>query len=129
MRLFSMLAALATAVAGAPAAAASFGCPQTIDAAAGAVSSTHAFRYVSFFDGPPEEMVELAPEDFSRAGKLSLRWRFDANRDRPIVMICRYHGAEATARFEAPATIRLCRLRGKISPAGEIVGSPRLACR
>ena len=87
------------------------------------------FRTVSFFDGDPTEMVELAPEDNSQNGALDLFWRFERAQDRPIIAVCRYHETEQTETKEVPASITECRLNGEISETGEITGSPQMTCR
>jgi hypothetical protein len=66
MRLIITLAAAAAALLSAGTAqAASFTCPATLDsdATSGGQPQTFKFRYVSFFDGDPEELADLAPEE------------------------------------------------------------------
>jgi hypothetical protein len=84
---------------------------------------------VSFFDGDPEELADLAPEELPNADKLAQRWEFVRTKGRPIVMICRYHGTQQTVRKEVPANIKECRLEGTIDAKGEIQGSPTLTCK
>jgi hypothetical protein len=114
----------------APASAASLSCPETIDAGistAGAADS-FKFRYVSFFDGDPSEMADLAPDDGANPKVLEQRWQFTRAPDRPIYMVCRYHGTDETVKKEVPADVKQCRLSGLVSEQGEVVGSPSLEC-
>jgi len=132
MRLFITLAAAAAALLSAGTAqAASFTCPATLDsdATSGGQPQTFKFRYVSFFDGDPLELADLAPEELPNPDKLTQRWEFVRTKGRPIVMICRYHGTQQTVRKEVPANIKECRLEGTIDAKGEIQGSPTLTCK
>jgi len=121
--------ALALAACARESAPAPFGCPAQIetDETSGGRPVSYEFRYVSFFDGDPADMANLAPEEGDGPG-LDQRWRFDENRARPIVMVCRYHGTERTVELEVPASISECRLTGEATEGGEIVGSPKLTC-
>lgn len=120
------LAALAT-----PAIAETFTCPPTLetDQTSGGMPQSFKFRYVSFFDGDPKDLTDLAPEEGPDPKKLEQRWQFTRTPGRPIIMICRYHGTTATIRKEVPASVKECRLEGLITEKGEIVGSPKLECR
>jgi len=111
--------------------AASFACPAQIesDATAGGTPQSFKFRYVSFFDGDPAELADLAPDEGPDPKKLEQRWQFTRTAGRPIVMVCRYHGTQATVRKDVPATIKQCSLDGLIDDKGEIVGSPKLTCK
>ncbi len=132
MRLTIMFAAAAAALLSmGTAEAASFTCPATLDsdATSGGQPQTFKFRYVSFFDGDPEELADLAPDELPNANKLTQRWEFVRTKGRPIVMICRYHGTQQTVRKEVPANIKECRLEGTIDDKGEIQGSPTLTCK
>lgn len=113
------------------AAAAPFTCPAQIDSddSAGGQPQTFKFRYVSFFDGAPEDLADLAPEDGPDPNKLEQRWEFVRTKGRPIIMICRYHGTKQTVRAEVPADIKECRLEGLMDGKGEVVGSPTLTCQ
>jgi hypothetical protein len=110
--------------------AASFTCPATIesDSTSGGVPQTFKFRYVSFFDGDPGELADLAPEELPNPDKLVQRWEFVRTKGKPIVMVCRYHGTQQTVRKDVPANIKECRLEGTIDAKGEIQGSPTLTC-
>jgi hypothetical protein len=113
-----------------PVSASSLSCPETIDAGistAGAADS-FKFRYVSFFDGDPSEMADLAPEDAENPKVLEQRWQFTRAPDRPIYMVCRYHGTDETLKKEVPADVKQCRLSGLVNEQGEVVGSPSLEC-
>lgn len=132
MRLYVTLAAAAVAAISATAAqAASFTCPATIetDTTSGGQPQSFKFRYVSFFDGDPEDLADLAPEDGPDPNKLVQRWQFTRTKGRPIIMICRYHGTQQTVRKEVPASIKECRLDGTMDGKGEVVGSPTLTCK
>jgi hypothetical protein len=126
-----VLAMLSIAVLSVPAHAEAFGCPATIesDATAGGAPQSFKFRYVSFFDGDPEELADLAPDEGPDPKKLEQRWQFERAPGRAIVMICRYHGTQQTVRKDVPANIKECRLEGLVDDKGEIVGSPKLTCR
>ena len=115
----------------APVSASSLSCPETIDAGISTAGTTDSFkfRYVSFFDGDPREMADLAPEEGPNPKVLEQRWQFSRAPGRPIVMVCRYHGTDRTQTQEVPSDVQECRLEGLITDEGEIVGSPTLACR
>jgi hypothetical protein len=124
-------AVLAALLAAAVARAEPLTCPAEIesDATTGGQPQSFKFRYVSFFDGDPEDLADLAPEEGPDPGKLAQRWQFTRTKGRPIIMICRYHGTQQTVRKEVPSHIRECRLEGLIDDRGEIVGSPALTCK
>lgn len=103
-------------------------CPASIDVE-GEVTSSHTFRYVSFFDGDPAEMAGLAPEEAGTRPMFEQRWQFSRAPGRPIVMVCRYHDTQETVRKEVPADVQECRLEGMLDSDSEIVGSPTLSCR
>lgn len=107
-----------------------FGCPAELetDETEGGQPVSYKFRYVSFFDGDPAELADLAPEEGGGPG-LDQIWRFEEERSRALVMVCRYHDTDRTVVKEVPAAISECRLKGEIDEAGEIAGSPDLACR
>lgn len=132
MRTLTLTTALAAAMASLGAAhAASFTCPATIesDTTAGGMPQSFKFRYVSFFDGDPKDLADLAPEEGPDPNKLVQRWEFVRTKGRPIIMICRYHGTQQTVTKEVPANIKECRLEGVIDDKGEIQGSPTLTCK
>ena len=67
--------ALAAAVSSAS--ASDLGCPATIDGdETGGLPESFKFRYVSFFDGDPREMADLAPEEGPNPKVLEQRWQF-----------------------------------------------------
>jgi hypothetical protein len=122
---------LAVAAAVSTAGASELSCPASVDGdndGAGG-QTTHAFRYVSFFDGDPREMADLAPEEGPNPKVLEQRWQFTRAPGRPIVMVCRYHGTDRTVVQDVPSDVQECRLEGLITGEGEIVGSPTLSCR
>lgn len=126
------LAAAAVAIASLSAAHASdLSCPASIEAdeTAGGLPESFGFRYVSFFDGDPREMADLAPEEGPNPKVLEQRWQFTRAPGRPIVMVCRYHGTDRTIVTEVPADTQECRLEGLVTDEGEIVGSPTMTCR
>jgi hypothetical protein len=114
----------------APVSASSLSCPETIDAgiATAGAADSFKFRYVSFFDGDPSEMADLAPDDGANPKVLEQRWQFTRAPERPIYMVCRYHGTDETVKKEVPADVKQCRLGGLVSEQGEVVGSPSLEC-
>jgi hypothetical protein len=123
--------AAAAAIASLSAAQASgLSCPASIEAddGMGEGLGTHAFRYVSFFDGDPADLTDLAPEDNSDKATIEQNWRLFRSPGRPIVMVCRYHDTQSTVQKEVPDDIKQCRLQGTMSGDGEIVGSPVLSC-
>jgi hypothetical protein len=128
--LITLTVAVLAAAAATGAQAAAFTCPATIesDTTSGGMPQSFKFRYVSFFDGDPLELADLAPEELPNPDKLMQRWEFVRTKGRPIVMICRYHGTQQTVRKEVPANIKECRLEGVIDAKGEIQGSPTLTC-
>ncbi len=124
------LAAAAAIVSLSAAHASDLSCPASVDGDDGAGGQTsHAFRHVSFFDGDPREMADLAPEEGPNPKVIEQRWQFSRAPGRPIVMVCRYHGTDRTTAQEVPAHVNECRLEGLITDEGEIVGSPTLSCR
>lgn len=130
MRLI-FLTAIAFAAALSTAGASELSCPATLDTdeTAGGLPVSYKFRYVSFFDGDPAEMADLAPEEGPNPKMLEQRWQFTRSPGRPIVMICRYHATDRTVVKEVPPGTQECRLEGLITEQGEIVGSPSLTCR
>jgi len=105
-------------------------CPASVDSelTAGGQSQSFEFRYVSFFDGDPSEMADLAPDDGQNPKVLDQRWQFTRTPGRPIYMVCRYHGTEQTVKTQVPEHVKECRLRGLMDGNGEVVGSPTLEC-
>ena len=77
--------------------------------------------------------IAVRASDFSRPAELEKvleqRWTLTRSAGRPIVMVCRYHGTDATVRKEVPPDLTECRLEGLISEQGEIQCSPTLTCR
>ena len=108
-----------------------FTCPAAVetDNTAGGLPQSFKFRYVSFFDGDPADLADLAPEEGPDPKKLQQRWELTRSKDRPIVMICRYHGTDKTVRREVPLSIKECRLEGQMDDKGEVLGSPTLTCK
>lgn len=132
MRALLLPFAVVAAVAAAPAASAKpFGCPPTLetDETAGGKPVSYKFRYVSFFDGDPSELADLAPDEGPNPKALEQRWQFTRAPGRPIVMVCRYHGTERTIVKEVPPEIKECRLEGSVTDQGEVIGSPTLTCK
>lgn len=107
-----------------------FTCPSEIesDQTAGGTPQSFKFRYVSFFDGDPADLADLAPDEGPSANTLQQRWEFIRSKGRPIVMICRYHATSQTVRKDVPLAIKECKLEGLIDAKGEIIGSPTLTC-
>ncbi|MBP6014833.1 MAG: hypothetical protein KBA31_21605 [Alphaproteobacteria bacterium] len=131
MRLAHALAAAILLAASTTASASPLNCPAELaaDDGAGGTEAVHKFRYVSFFDGDPSEMADLAPEEGPNPKLLEQRWQLTRTAGRPIVMVCRYHGTDRTLRQEVPPDVQECRLNGFIDATGEIIGSPTLECR
>ena len=131
MRLSLLVAAIAASFAAHSAAASGLSCPATLaaDESSGGAGTSYKFRYVSFYDGDPAEMADLAPQEGPNPKVLEQRWQLTRTAGRPIVMVCRYHGTDRTVQKEVPAGIRECRLNGFVNDKGEIMGSPKLECR
>lgn len=85
-------------------------------------------KYVSFFDGDPAQMIELAPDDASAEGKLDLTWQFGPRRPEGVTMVCNYSNSE-TQRTPLPETVSVCKLTGEIDGGGDVAGSPTLICQ
>ncbi|MFN0023164.1 MAG: STY0301 family protein [Parvularculaceae bacterium] len=85
-------------------------------------------KNVSFFDGDPAQMVELAPDDSSAEGKLDLTWQFGPRNEQGVTMVCGYSNSE-TQRSPLPAGVTVCKLTGDIETGGNISGSPVLICQ
>ncbi len=130
MRLF-FVTAVAFAATLSAAAASEHACPSTLDTdeTSGGMPVSYKFRYVSFFDGDPREMADLAPEEGPNPKVLEQRWQFTRSPGRPIVMVCRYHETDRTVVQEVPPDVQECKLEGLITDQGEVVGSPMLTCR
>lgn len=130
MRLF-FVTAVAFAATLSAAAASELSCPTTLDSdeTSGGMPVSYKFRYVSFFDGDPREMADLAPEEGPNPKVLEQRWQFTRSPGRPIVMVCRYHETDRTVVQEVPSDVQECKLEGLITDQGEVVGSPSLTCR
>lgn len=124
------LAAAAALAALSTAQASDLTCPATLetDEVIAGVQASYSFRYVSFFDGDPAEMTDLAPEDASEQSRIEQQWRLVRSPGRPITMVCRYHGTDRTVQKVVPDDIKECRLQGFVDSAGEVVGSPTLSC-
>ena len=130
MRLRLAIAAAAAFATAHTAAASELSCPATLDAdETSSTGTSYKFRYVSFYDGDPSEMADLAPSEGPNPKVLEQRWQLTRNAGRPIVMVCRYHGTDRTVQKEVPSDIQVCRLNGFIDAGGEIIGSPKLECR
>lgn len=112
MRLI-LVAAVAFAAALSTAGASELGCPATLDndETAGGLPVSYKFRYVSFFDGDPAEMVNLAPEEGPNSKVLEQRWQLTRSPGRPIVMVCRYHETDRTVVKEVPPDAKNASLR------------------
>lgn len=129
--LFSAIALAAGSLLGACAFAApdAFGCPDEIetDDTPGGLTYAFKFRYVSFFNGDPAELADLAPDEGEGPG-LDQVWRFEKIRPRPITMVCRYHKTNLTVEKVVPVSISSCSIRSEFDEKGEIIGTPTLAC-
>jgi hypothetical protein len=130
-RKILLCAAGALAASAVAAQAEPFTCPAAVetDTTAGGMPQSFKFRYVSFFDGDPKELADLAPEEGPDPKKLQQRWELVRSKDRPIVMICRYHGTDKTVQREVPLSIKACKLEGEMNDKGEVLGSPTLTCK
>ena len=94
---------------------------------ADAGTTTHDFRHVSFFDGDPKDMVDLAPDEKVSGKKLTQTWELKT--EAGITVVCRYHDSAATFTAKLPKGIAACTLTGQVDGKGEIVGTPLLACK
>lgn len=85
-------------------------------------------KYVSFFDGDPAQMIELAPDDASADGRLDLTWQFGPRTPDGVTMVCNYSNNE-TQRSPLPEGVSVCKLTGDIDAGGDVTGSPTLVCQ
>lgn len=85
-------------------------------------------KYVSFFDGDPSQMIELAPDDASAGGRLDLTWQFGPKSGQGVTMVCSYSNSE-TQRTQMPDGVTVCKLTGQIDPDGNAAGVPTLICQ
>ena len=118
-----------------PAAAEEWSCPGsllTVDQPAAPegytpqpAESTHGFRYVSFFDGPPANEIELAPSEDRNEGRTLQVWAFEPGRQQPITAICRYQDTNATISIDLAPAITSCTAVW----ASEEATAPSLACK
>ncbi len=80
------------------------GCAQAAPVACPARISDAGVKHVLFtaslFDGPPERMVDLMPDDVGTMG----RWLLD---DIDPYLVCRYKGTQKTVTYHVKAT-RVC---------------------
>jgi hypothetical protein len=139
MRSSLIIAAACFAIiTGSPAVAADdFTCPKAIEVAETptAVSgwtaepgkTTHDLRHVSFFDGDPKDMVDLAPDEKVDGKNLTQTWQLET--EAGITVVCRYHDSAATFTAKLPAGIKSCTLTGEVDGQGQILGTPLLACK
>jgi hypothetical protein len=85
-------------------------------------------KYVSFFDGDPAQMIELAPDDASADGKLDLTWQFGPRSEGGVTMVCNYSNSD-TQRTQVPEGVTVCKLTGDIDSGGTVSGTPTLICQ
>jgi hypothetical protein len=85
-------------------------------------------KYVSFFEGDPAQMVEVAPDDISAEGKLDLTWQFGVRPAEGVTMVCSYSNAEKN-NSPLPEGVSVCKLTGEIDADGNVAGSPTLVCQ
>lgn len=105
-------------------------CPHSVesDLTSSGQPQSYDFRYVSFFDGDPSGLANLAPDEGPNPKVLDQRWDLQRTPGHSINMVCRYHGTEKTVVMEVPVEVTQCKLTGLVSEQGEIVGSPSLEC-
>ena len=72
---------------------------------------------VSVFDGPPNEMADLVPDD---PNARVVRWTFAKNRTRDIYVVCHYGDTRIGLSQKAPPGITSCTLG---------VSAPGVVCR
>lgn len=89
--------------------------------------TTHDFRHVSFFDGDPKNMVDLAPDEQVSGKNLKQTWELAT--EAGITVVCRYRDSAATFTAKLPAGLKSCTLTGEVDGKGEILGTPLLACK
>jgi hypothetical protein len=85
-------------------------------------------QYVSFFEGDPAQMVEVAPDDASAGGKLDLTWQFGPRKPEGVTMVCSYSNAEKD-QAPLPEGVTVCKLTGEVDAGGAVTGSPTLVCQ
>lgn len=85
-------------------------------------------KYVSFFEGDPAQMIELAPDDGSAEGRLDLSWQFGPRTPGGVTMVCSYSNSEKQ-NAPLPEGVSVCKLTGDIDDGGNITGSPTLVCQ
>jgi hypothetical protein len=138
MRLHLIAAACLATLAASPALATEeFTCPKSIEVAetptavtgwtGEAGKTTHDFRHVSFFDGDPKDMVDLAPDEQVTGKSLKQTWQLET--EAGITVVCRYHDSAATFTAKLPTGIKSCMLTGEVDGQGQIIGTPLLACK
>lgn len=103
------------------AAQAEFTCPAAIGAGG-------QLKYVSFFDGDPKDMVELAPDDASVDDIMDLTWTFPEKLSTPVTVVCRYSNSE-TQNVSLTSGVTMCKLRGTIDASATITGVSVLTCQ
>ncbi len=130
-KTLGLLAAIVIPICSTSAFAQSFTCPPSIavDERPAAVEGftavpgdgPHAFRFVSFFDGDPKDLADLAPDtDEDKGDKIVETWQLVAVPGNRITVICRYDDTDATLQTLLPETIKSCTLvslKGDASPA------------
>jgi hypothetical protein len=115
-----LLAAVVVSIFSTNAFAESFTCPPSIAVSeapaavdgftASSETKHYPFRFVSFFDGDPKEMADLAPDEELKADIIVQVWDLEPTEGRAITAVCRYRGTEATLQATLPDTIKSCTL-------------------
>jgi len=79
-------------------------CPATLTHQA----KSYPLSRFSIFDGAPEELADLIPDD-------DTGWKLDGYRStaRKLYLVCTYENTNTTARFVIPENMKFCALKGK----------------
>jgi hypothetical protein len=113
------LAALAVAVAGPTVVLADVGCPMKIEVSQSLAAAQEGWTGgqdklpteltgISVFDGPPEQLADLVPDDGADTGdSRSDIWNLPKN-ERGYWLTCRYSSTTVTLTRQLPATVTRC---------------------
>jgi hypothetical protein len=72
--------------------------------------SHHWINSVGVFDGPPQEMASLVPDDEENLDPAKTVWTFSKKKERPIWFSCGYARTDVLLAKELPLDITQCRL-------------------
>jgi len=85
---------------------------------------------VTLFDGPPQELASLVPDETKVKGRVLASWQLTPNPGRQYWLACGYSGTRITLARALPKDLRTCSVT--YDPAVTLDGLPsieRIACK